>query len=61
MNLAPITVLDASALLAYLHGETGASVVTAALIQETAISSVNWAETLSKLAERGQNPESVTH
>ena len=59
MSLQPAVVLDASALLAYLQGEAGAKVVTTALMQGAAISSVNWAETLSKLAERGQDPDTV--
>jgi ribonuclease VapC len=55
----PTSILDASALLAYLQGESGASVVANALTQGSLISAVNWAETLSKLAERGQNPDTV--
>jgi ribonuclease VapC len=54
-------VLDASALLAYLHGETGADVVTEALAETAAISAANWAETLSKLVDIGHQPtESAT-
>ena len=60
MTQHPIAVLDASALLAYLQGEPGADVVADALLQKAAISAVNWAETLSKLAEHGQDPDSVT-
>jgi ribonuclease VapC len=56
----PTSILDASALLAYLQGEPGAAVVANALTQGSLISSVNWAETLSKLAERGQDPDTVT-
>jgi ribonuclease VapC len=56
----PTSILDASALLAYLQGEPGAAVVATALTQGSLISSVNWAETLSKLAERGQDPDTVT-
>ncbi len=55
----PTSILDASALLAYLQGESGASVVANALTQGSLISAVNWAETLSKLAERGQDPDTV--
>ena len=33
--------------------------MTTALMQGAAISSANWAETLSKLAERGQDPDIV--
>lgn len=60
MTQYPIAVLDASALLAYLQGEPGAEVVADALVQKAAISAVNWAETLSKLAEHGQDPDFVT-
>jgi PIN domain nuclease of toxin-antitoxin system len=52
-------VLDASALLAYLHGEPGAERVTPALVEVCAISQVNWAEALSKLAELGEDPAQV--
>ncbi|MCU0551124.1 MAG: type II toxin-antitoxin system VapC family toxin [Leptolyngbya sp. Prado105] len=55
------SVLDASALLAYLQGELGANVVASTLVQGAVISSINWAETLSKLAERGQDPDDVTN
>jgi len=55
----PVAVLDASALLAYLQGEPGAERVAEVLVIGAAISSVNWAETLTKLAERGQDPEAV--
>ncbi|MCT7957529.1 hypothetical protein [Laspinema palackyanum] len=30
------------------------------MLQKAAISAINWAETLSKLAERGQEPDAVT-
>jgi len=46
-------VLDASALLAYLHDEAGAEAVADAIARSAAISAANWAETLSKLAEHG--------
>lgn len=49
MSLQATSVLDASALLAYLQGEPGAEIVAIALTQKSAISSVNWAETLTKL------------
>lgn len=45
-------VLDASAVLAVIHGEPGADVVTLAL-QDALISAVNYAEVISKLVERG--------
>lgn len=41
-------VLDASALLAYIHGETGAERV-AAVVEEAVISTVNLAEAMTKL------------
>lgn len=45
-------VLDATALLAFLHREQGADVVAAAL-DRAIISAVNLAEVATKLAERG--------
>jgi PIN domain nuclease of toxin-antitoxin system len=45
-------VLDASALLAVIHGEPGAETVMAAL-EDAIISTVNYAEVISKLVERG--------
>jgi len=53
----PAAVLDASALLAHLTEEEGASVVRHAMADGAAISVVNWTEVLSKLAERGEDPE----
>ena len=50
------TVLDASALLAYVQDEDGADEVETALEKGCAISSVNLAEVLSKLAEAGADP-----
>jgi ribonuclease VapC len=47
----PGCVLDASALLAYVHGESGETEVRAALRNQAAISAVNWAEVLSKLVD----------
>lgn len=53
-------VLDASALLAYLQGERGADAVAEALAGGAAvIGAVNWSEALSKLAERGQDPDAI--
>lgn len=53
-------VLDASSLLAYLHDEAGADVVTDTIAEGgTVISIVNWSETLSKLADVGQDPEAL--
>lgn len=50
-------VLDASALLAYLHDEEGADAVADAVAGGAVISAANWAETLSKLAELGHAPD----
>lgn len=47
------TVLDASALLAWLQGETGADAVDEALKQGAVIHVVNWAEVLTRLASKG--------
>jgi len=53
-------VLDASALMALIHGEEGKAVVAAALAGRSAISVVNWAEVLSKLAADGGDPVAQT-
>lgn len=45
-------VLDASALLAVLHGEKGADVVEA-LLDGAVMSAVNWSEVVQKAASRG--------
>jgi ribonuclease VapC len=55
----PTAVLDASALLAWLHLEPGALAVRAALDNTAAMSVVNWAEVLTKLADLGQDPVEV--
>jgi PIN domain nuclease of toxin-antitoxin system len=46
------TVMDASAVLASIHGEPGADVVCAALA-DAVISAINFAEVISKLISRG--------
>ena len=51
-----MSVLDASALLAYLLDEPGAEIVEEAIGEGAAISTVNLAEVLSKLADVGQEP-----
>jgi PIN domain nuclease of toxin-antitoxin system len=51
------SVLDASALLALLQQEDGTAAVIEAIEAGTAISVANWAEVLSKLAERGKDPK----
>jgi PIN domain nuclease of toxin-antitoxin system len=52
----PASIVDASALLAYLADEPGAEVVERALGDVAAISTANWAEVLSKLAVEGHDP-----
>jgi ribonuclease VapC len=56
---ASASVLDASALMAHLNDEVGAEVVRQALNERAAISAFNWAEVLTKVAERGGDPELV--
>jgi len=52
-------VLDASALLAWLHREPGLEIVEASL-GSSVICSVNWAEVLQKIIARGdQQPQDV--
>ncbi len=53
------SVLDASALLAYLNDETGAETVEIALKRGCVISSVNLAEVFSKIADLGLKPETL--
>ncbi len=55
----PATIFDASALIALLHDEPGADAVVDALAATAAISVVNWAETLSKVAADGDDPQRV--
>ena len=50
------SVIDASALLAYLNDEEGAGVVADAIAESTSLSAANWAETLSKAADTGRDP-----
>ncbi len=54
------SVLDASALLAFLNDEVGAQVVEEALFRGSAISAVNLAEVLSKLSEIGEKPDEIS-
>ncbi len=53
---APASALDASAVLALLNDEEGSEVVSGAVADGAAISVVNLAEVLSKVAERGGDP-----
>jgi ribonuclease VapC len=50
--------MDASAVLALVHGEPGAKRVVAVL-DRAAISAVNLAEVVSRLAERGRRPAEI--
>lgn len=50
------TVLDASALLAYLHEEPGAETVADAIAEGTTIGAVNLAEVLTAVARHGLDP-----
>jgi len=52
-------VLDASALLAYLRDEPGAEAVAEAIADGAVISTANLAEVLSRVADRGADPEHV--
>lgn len=54
-----MSVLDASALLAYLLGEPGSERVRDAMAVQAIASAVNLAEVLSKLADGGHDPERV--
>jgi PIN domain nuclease of toxin-antitoxin system len=54
------TVLDASALLAFINREPGAERVTAVL-GEAAISSVNFSEVVTKLALRNRSPQHILY
>jgi ribonuclease VapC len=56
-NESPTSVLDASALLAHLNEEPGAAAVREAMQTGAAISVINWTEVLTKLGERGEDPE----
>jgi len=54
------SVLDASALLAYLWNEPGADMVREALSRRATMSTVNWAEVLSRLADIGDEPAAAS-
>lgn len=51
------SVLDASALLAFLRDEPGGDAVEELLEEGCAISAANWAEVLSRLTAEGKSPE----
>jgi ribonuclease VapC len=50
-----VNVFDASALLAFLQGEDGASVVEAALVDGGACGAANWSEMAQKVLAHGRN------
>jgi ribonuclease VapC len=52
-------VLDASAMLAYLFDEDGADLVEAALNDSSYMGSINWAEVLSKVEDKGHSSEAL--
>jgi ribonuclease VapC len=54
-----VTVLDASALLAYLREEAGADIVQRALAEDAVIGALSLAEVLSKLTDSGEAPDRV--
>ncbi|PWQ95404.1 type II toxin-antitoxin system VapC family toxin [Leucothrix pacifica] len=51
--------LDASALLAAIHNELGGELVQQ-IIEESAVSSVNWSEVLQKLNRAGADTQAIT-
>jgi PIN domain nuclease of toxin-antitoxin system len=53
----PVAVLDASALIALVYEEGGVHRVRAAVGRGALISTINWAEVLSDMAERGETTE----
>lgn len=52
----PTSVLDASALLAVVRDEPGASTVIEAIAGDAAVSVFNWTEVLSVVAAGGDDP-----
>jgi ribonuclease VapC len=54
-------VLDASALLAYLHEEPGAATVEEALAAGAIMNAVNYAEVLSRLSDAGEDALATHH
>lgn len=53
-----MTVLDASALLAWLHDEPGAERVDP-LLEEARISAVNWSEVMQKALQKGVDTQGL--
>ena len=54
------SVLDASALLAFIYREPGGDIVAGALERGSLIGAVNWAEVLARLIVAGGDPHEVT-
>lgn len=52
-------ILDASAILAYLNQEDGADVIEQVLVTEPLLSSVNLAEVIGKLVDRGMPMDDI--
>ena len=53
MSTQPNVIIDSSVILAYVYDEPGAEAAASVLSRSVAISSVNMAEVVAKLAERG--------
>jgi len=53
-----VIILDASALLAYLHQEAGWELVRG-VIPESCIGTVNWSEVAQKIAQKGMDVQAV--
>ena len=53
----PVAVLDASALVAFVYQEVGFQRVRSAVSRGALMSTVNWAEVLSDMAERGESTD----
>lgn len=52
-------VLDASAIMAFVHGESGADRVAQAIEDEATVSAVNLSEVIAKLNEGGMLPAAI--
>ncbi len=60
MTAAIVTVLDASAIIAFLQGEPGSEVVGRALhSQRCVVSAANQAEVIAKSLDRGADPDAI--
>lgn len=60
MSAATVTVLDASAIIAFLQGEPGSEIVGRALhSQRCVVSAANQAEVIAKSLDRGADPDAI--